>query len=212
MDRLESLERRSLFATVTAAPGGIVRIAGTAGDDHVVVSLYGKSQLVIFDGTTDTYFLKREVKRLTFIGGAGNDSITLGHVQVRAYMEGGDGNDSLSTSDGVMADTLFGGEGNDYLYAGPGNDTLDGGNGGDVELGNAGDDYLECKSELNTDDTVSGGDGVDTVSLRTYPGGTVSTIGLLNPGLQETITDTFYGDIEKFYGSAFDDKVYAYAR
>ncbi|HEX8324168.1 MAG TPA: hypothetical protein VF595_09665 [Tepidisphaeraceae bacterium] len=208
MSRIDPLENRRLFATVVTLPDGLIRITGTSGDDTIDVSLLGRDRFRISDGTTNTDFRKRDVNRISFIGGAGDDFITLGRVPARAYMEGGLGKDSLSASNGDLDDTLVGDDGNDYLYAGPGDDTLNGGNGGDFQIGSDGVDYLETKSEISTDDTVSGGRGNDTVSLQKYPGGTTTTIGLRNPGLQVIITDTCYGDIENLIGSNFDDRVY----
>ena len=213
MDRIEPLEARQLLAgvTITNAGNGLIRVAGTSGNDHVDVAFFGKDQYVVTDGTTTEYFDRSVMTRVTFVGGDGNDLITLGRVPVRAYLEGGLGNDSLSASQSDANDTLIGGEGNDYLFAGPGDDSLDGGNGGDFMIGNLGNDFLQCKSEVNTDDTVSGGKGNDKVSLSTYPGGTTTTIGKRNKGLQLVITDTLYGDVESLDGSSKNDIVYDFS-
>ena len=213
MDRIESLEARKLLAgiAITNAGNGLIRVNGTPGNDSVDVAFFGQDKYVITDGTTTEYFDRSVMTRLTFTGNDGNDLITLGRVPVRAYLDGGDGNDSLSASQADANDTLLGGEGGDYLFAGPGDDSLDGGNGGDFMIGNLGQDFLQAKSEVSTDDTVSGGLGRDVVSLSTYPGGTTTTIGKRNKGLQLVITDTLYGDVESLIGSSKNDIVYDFS-
>lgn len=216
MQPIESLEARRLLAGVTITfsadkAGGLIRIAGTDGADSVDVSLLGRNMFRVSDGIVTKSFNRSDVKRLTFIGGAGNDRITLGRVGLTAYLDGGRGNDSLSASVLTANDTLVGGDGNDYCFAGPGNDRLDGNNGGDFLIGHIGDDYLETRSEIDTDDTVSGGKGNDTVSLSTYTQGTTTTLGLRNDGLQLIITDTCYGDIENVIGSGRNDVIYDYS-
>jgi len=65
---------------------------------------------------------------LDAVGGAGNDTITLGYSSGR--LDGGDGNDTLTASSGN--DTLLGGAGDDVLFGGGGNDLIDGGEGNDT--------------------------------------------------------------------------------
>ncbi|MGN6626700.1 MAG: calcium-binding protein [Tepidisphaeraceae bacterium] len=205
METWESLEYRKLMA-VSLSANGILSITGTSGDDSYSVSLYNRSQLQVGDGGRNQIFDGAKVRRISFAGLGGNDLITLGHVHVRAFLNGGSGDDSLSAAVGDAADTLVGGDGNDYLFGGGGNDSLDGGNGGDSMIGGAGDDYFEVRSELNTDDTVLGAGGTDTVSLATYTTGTTEIIGLLNPGVH-VVTDTIYGDVERILGSAQPDHI-----
>jgi serralysin len=108
------------------------------------------------------------------LGGAGNDTITVGQDAVVAA---GDGNDTVTANgDGAIVDagkgndvlhggagsqSLSGGDGNDSLYGGTGNDSLYGGKGNDVLYGNSGNDTLYGNSG---DDKLYGGPGKDTLS------------------------------------------------
>jgi Ca2+-binding RTX toxin-like protein len=210
MQNLESLERRQLLAGVTVVlspdKGGILRIAGTSGDDSVQVALKGKLQFTVSDGTQTLTYDRAAVKKLTFIGGDGNDAISLGRVPLKFYGEGGNGNDSLSASNGDSPDTLFGNAGNDYLYAGPGTDNLDGGTGPDLMFGSDGDDVIAALSDASHDDTISGGLGSDTVTFGQYTAGVKVRVGVLNaPSL--SVHDVLVGDIEIVNGSMFADRI-----
>ena len=162
---------------------------------------------MIDSGVVKLTFDLNAVRSVTFDGQAGDDVITLGRLAYKSLLVGGDGNDSLSASDGRRSDTLMGGDGNDYLFGGAGNDTLDGGNGGDLMLGGLGDDTIFVKSEITTDDTASGGEGSDTISLANYDQGTTSVIGVFNANKQR-VTDAIAGDIEVFVGGRFPDVIF----
>lgn len=210
MQTIESLEARQLLAGVTITvgadkAGGIIRIAGTSGDDSIQVALKGKTQFSITVGAQTLFYDRTAIKRLTFIGGDGNDSISLGRVPLKFYAEGGNGNDSLSASNGDSSDTLFGNAGDDYLYAGPGRDTLDGGTGGDVMFGADGNDTIYALSEPSTDDTISGGEGRgDTVLFSQYAKGVRIRVGVTNAPVL-SINDVVLGDVEILYGSGRAD-------
>jgi len=83
------------------------------------------------------------------VGGAGNDRLS-----------GGDNGDQLSGGSGV--NVLRGGAGDDALQAGGEGDTLVGGSGADTIAGGAGDDDISAADGVA--DTISCGDGFDTVS------------------------------------------------
>ena len=87
----------------------------------------------------------------TLVGNAGNDRLF-----------GGRGNDAMSG--GIGNDVLFGEDGSDTLLGGDGNDALRGGLGIDVLLGEGGNDFIS--GDQSTTDTVSGGDGDDTIIAR----------------------------------------------
>ncbi len=94
-------------------------------------------------------------------------------------LNGGEGNDTLIGSIGndvfngqAGADSILGGTGNDALFGGAGIDTLDGqagddtldGQGGDdVLLGGDGDDTFTLGSGAGGQDSVDGGDGLNTI-------------------------------------------------
>lgn len=127
--------------------------------------------------------------------GSGNDVITSGSGDDTVYagegnnrVDAGDNNDSVET--GVGNDTVFGGEGNDYLWdlggnnniqMGAGNDAVylgswdgismvDGMGNNSIDLG-AGNDLLAMDAkELEVADTITGGEGIDTMELYNSTG------------------------------------------
>ena len=99
---------------------------------------------------------------------AGDDRVDSGLANDIIY--GDIGNDTLLGNGGD--DYLFGNEGDDYLDGGDGNDIVIGGAGNDTLSGGLGKDYLlgnEGNDSLliYSDDTASGGPGVDTFFLDT---------------------------------------------
>lgn len=109
-------------------------------------------------------FAAADVRRIVFLGGAGNDTfINDTAIDVLAVggegddiLTGGEGSDVLYGNDG--ADTLNGRGGRDELFGGLGNDQIFGGYGADWLYGEEGDDNLEGGSG---DDTLRGGFGND---------------------------------------------------
>jgi Ca2+-binding RTX toxin-like protein len=106
--------------------------------------------------------------------------------------------------DGIYADFsanlgvvgLSGGDRGDVLIGGAADDKL---------LGQAGDDMLEGGAG---GDYYAGGDGVDTVSFAHSAAGVVVSKdgqGTYNQG--DALGDTYY-DVERFQGSAFDDRFF----
>jgi Ca2+-binding RTX toxin-like protein len=152
LDRLE--DRCTPTATLV---GTTLTIAGTAGNDNVLVSrlrVAGVDTIRVREvagtTTTRTDFAASSVTAIDFDGAAGNDRL-VSLVSLATTADGGEGNDFLSTAGG--ADTLNGGPGNDALHGGRGGDTINGDDGNDVLV--AGLDR-----EVNT---LTGGLGRDTL-------------------------------------------------
>lgn len=146
--------------------------AGTATFSGITETFTGIEQFYLGDGDD------------TFVGSAGDDFV-YGNAGVD-NLSGGDGNDTFIGGDGN--DYLKGGDGIDALYGDAGNDTLLGGAGGDDLWGGDGDDYLEggegrdyIYAGAGNDviavtswgdeayDSISGGDGIDTLLIGSLP-------------------------------------------
>jgi hypothetical protein len=97
----------------------------------------------------------------TVTGSNGNDTITCAAGTTVTTINGNGGNDTITTSNGLDS-TINGGDGNDTITSGAGNDTINGGLGGDTISGSAGDDNLVGPSNDGLQDSLDGGDGVDT--------------------------------------------------
>ena len=170
IDRLES---RMLLSSVTLEDG-VLTIDGTDGPDTVVVRPHdsGKTLKVNDDGVFH-FFKSKEVDRIVFRGGAGDDSF-----RVRDYR---------AEIDAVVWAT--GGAGNDVLGGGAGDDSLVGGAGEDVISGGAGDNFISGGADGDTlvgregKDTIYGGGGVDAISTG---GGK----GIHLSGAEDDIVDT----------------------
>lgn len=120
-------------------------------------------------------------------------TVTLGDMNDSAWM-----GTRRSAQDPQVQVTLSGGEGNDFLLGGPladqvvggaGNDRIDGWEGADTLAGEGGDDTFEmaeCSESpcLPTvgDDTVSGGDGIDTSTYVRDTGVAVTMDGVDDDG------------------------------
>ena len=165
---------------------GIERILGSDHDDYVFGSEAGVEVAL----------------------GAGNDafdnadSVTQG-VDV---VDGGDGNDLIVTGSGD--DILRGGAGDDYLWGQNGVDTMEGGAGNDLLIGSEGADAMDGGAGF---DTVDYGDrlaGVtalfDAAGATTFGGG----FGGMTGGQGGDALGDTYTSIERFVGTAFDDRVY----
>jgi len=128
-----------------AVVNGVLTIAGTLGNDTIVVVPQGKqaaqstSVKVLLNGKSLGSFTG--VNSLAVYGVDGNDNIQLpGALKVPAMLDGGAGNDRLKGAAGN--DLLLGGAGNDSLNGHTGNDVLIGGLGADQLLGGPGEDIL----------------------------------------------------------------------
>ena len=99
------------------------------------------------------------------IGGAGDDTITLGAADVALGEQGNDtitGNSQLNViSGGLGKDEIDGGAEQDYLFGDAGNDTVRGGADTDFVYGGGGNDLLEGNDGT---DYLRGGAGKDRMS------------------------------------------------
>jgi Ca2+-binding RTX toxin-like protein len=131
-------------------------------------------QEVVFNGGggNDNANAESTNVKLTFLGGAGNDT-ALG-ARGADNLRGGDGDDILQGRDGddrIIGDNgndqITGDRGNDFIGGNFGNDDLSGGDGDDQLIGNHGDDILNAGNGNDFlyggvgDDDFTGGDGND---------------------------------------------------
>jgi Ca2+-binding RTX toxin-like protein len=104
----------------------------------------------------------------TLVGGNGNDTLFGGNDNSVDVLSGDAGNDKLFTFNGN--DTLNGGTGNDLLSSNLGADKLNGGDGDDVLTGGSNSILYRGTGTAPLyaeNDTISGGNGVDTVTYHT---------------------------------------------
>ena len=158
-----------------------------------------------------------DVENLT---GSDHDDILAGDHRANT-INGGRGNDKLyggPAGDDSNTDTLNGGSGDDMLFGGMGADTLNGGRGDDMLFGGAGVDAVNGDAgddmiyvhfvpgqTAATADTVSGGEGNDTVSFARWvdeENDTVVTLTL--PDTTAADNPNYFG-IENIIGSDEDD-------
>jgi Ca2+-binding RTX toxin-like protein len=212
--------------TLKSSRGGFVKADGGAGRDRIsLTSLSGWGTLYGGFGEDFLYGSAGGIDQL--YGGNDSDMIagSAGSQDSADRIYGGDGADSLSGGQGddsIYGDTgddqggefalayqyvgqraafgLYGGAGNDLLDGGSGHDHLDGGIGNDTLYGGIGD----------YDDTLYGGDGIDTLSGEAgddslYGGDGGGTLwGLAGIDIMVGGTggaDTFYGGTESDYVS-----------
>lgn len=144
--------------TIALASDSALKTLTIAGNESIVVSSSGGSTLLnsvdaskatSHVGTTG---LTLSALAATVTGGSGNDTLN-----------GAAGNDSITGNAGD--DVLTGGAGNDVLTGGDGNDTMiSGGIGNDRFDGGAGNDrFVFAAGELSAADTVTGGEGTNTL-------------------------------------------------
>jgi VCBS repeat-containing protein len=129
------------------------------------------------------------VEHLSFLGGAGNDTVS-GRTDgsYRDELSGGYGNDLLRGYGGN--DYLDGEQGNDNLYGGDGNDALYGGAGADILNGEEGDDEL---SGGDGNDILNAGSGIDRLI------GEAGNDTLNAPSLPSSIaTAVYYGEKSEY--------------
>jgi hypothetical protein len=169
---VEQLEARRLLS-VTLLEGGIVRVMGTEGNDHVVISREpgnpANYAVVVNGELTPVPVNLVNQFQVNVLGGDDLVEITqaFGPVLVGRLINAGDGNDTVIGTDGDDIihggpgdDLLVGGAGNDWIFGEDGNDTLRGGEGFDYIDGGEGDDWIH--GGMNGD-TLLGGPGNDTI-------------------------------------------------
>ena len=204
---IEVLEARSFMDASASLIGGVWRVAGTSGNDVIVIQVDpadgGNYQAIVNGNTIDTRSASL-VRSLRVVTGDGDDS-----VQV---------NLSAGPNGGAKPALIYGGKGNDVLVGGPGNDRIFGGPGSDALNGNGGSDILRGEAG---DDTLTGGDGNDqlfgSVGSDTLMGG--GNRNRLHPGIgkdwvygsykTDTLTldksDVMLGDQEQSRLDSLDD-------
>lgn len=151
-----SLTVISTSGTVVDVPlSGIsdILVTGTDGDDSVTL-----------DASLTTL-----IGSVTFNGGDGNDSFDTSAVNILTSFLGGAGNDTLTG--GAGRDLFQGGEGDDRAIGGAGNDVLNGNGGMDSLFGGDGDDRLLGGRDA---DLLDGGNGSDVVNGQSGTGDTVA--------------------------------------
>jgi Ca2+-binding RTX toxin-like protein len=133
-------------AVTDSVSNGVLKIAGTSGDDTISVKSNGVKVKVKADGVALTPILLADLVGVSVKGKGGDDVITIEpSVLLPSTLSGGGGNDSLAGGGGdnvIIAgngnDTLVGGAGMNLLVPGnfqtysatsPGNDDLEGGSG-----------------------------------------------------------------------------------
>jgi uncharacterized delta-60 repeat protein len=161
--------------------GGVLRVTGTPGADHIVVRRRADGvEVVGLPGRFDPGLFSRvEINSL-----AGDDRVDASGLSVPVTVDAGDGDDvvlggagSDSLSGGGGRDTVFGGRGGDTIVGGEGNDYINPGPGSDRVFGGAGNDQIYSRD--GAADTIDGGEGFDrcVTDLTDVVGGVE---GLLN--------------------------------
>ena len=145
------------------------RLCGEAGNDTLLGST-GRDQFIGGAGNDTADYSQRLDDLVITLDGKPNDGTpTVGTTKgegdnVMSDVEvviGGSGDDSITGS--AKRDILRGGAGDDTLVGNDGDDLLVGGDGADVIRGGLGDDTIMV-IDLNSTDTVDGGDGFDSVA------------------------------------------------
>lgn len=194
----EVLENRRVLASIYLNPvSGELFISGGYGDDVGALVASGDQVEASISGAASQTFNASDVTSVTFIGDAGNDTLTNNTTIVSSFF-GGDGNDTLTggSNDDVInggsgSDTLIGNDGNDRLIGSFGDDDIFGGEGDDTIFGSADENtiYGDAGNDIifggNDVDTIFGGDGIDQIYglagddiLSAGDGGVAGTAGI----------------------------------
>jgi hypothetical protein len=162
----EGLEDRQLFAGISLS-GNVLTITGnSSGYNKLGVNYNSAGQLVAqFNNTTKTYSAS-SVSSIKINGGSSADYLYITSATIkRGTFVGGGGNDTVWAGNGN--DTIYGEAGNDYLNGRGGNDVIYGGDGSDRIDGGAGTDTTNSGNPTSTT-TPQSPDGV-TVTDPTKP-------------------------------------------
>ncbi len=176
-DKISFGEGVNLPATILGGDGNDLisggdrsnRLCGEAGNDTLVGST-GRDQFIGGLGTDTADYSQRLDDLVISLDGKPNDGTpTVGQTKGEGdnvmpdveVVVGGSGDDSITGS--PKRDILRGGPGDDTLVGNDGDDLLVGGDGADLIKGGLGDDTIMA-IDLNSTDTVDGGDGFDSVA------------------------------------------------
>ena len=139
---VEDLETRRLLSV--SIVDGVMRIAGTKGDDTISVDLVadtaGSVTTVDFNGRVRLYTIPPHgqlPRRIVVRGGRGDDTVTVSPLHYAGLrpvlIAGGAGNDVLTITNGLSLARIDGGSGDDVITAFSGRgDRLSGGSGNDL--------------------------------------------------------------------------------
>src|SRR3954470_12307198 len=131
--------------SVAKLSSGLLTVTGTAGNDNIYINFAPGSKIAVYDNNKAiASFSASAVKKIQIDCLAGNDTASMGFINVPATVNGGVGDDVLGGASGPNKiyggdgrDRLVGGASADLLDAGAGDDQLSGGNGNDSLLGGA---------------------------------------------------------------------------
>lgn len=155
---LENLEGRRLMSGVTATlTSGVLTVQGTPNNDVISVSVSGSNINVDDTNVLVNSFATSSVQSVVVLGGAGNDSITIGAGVPPANVNGGAG-----------ADTIVANNGHDSIQGGKGPDNLSVNGAHNQVAGDKGSDILDAKGH---DNFLSGGPGMDLLIDQTSGSG-----------------------------------------
>jgi len=156
-----------VLASIFLNASGELFISGGSGNDvGALVATSGNQVEASITGADSQTFNANDIARVTFIGNAGNDTLT-NNTNIVSSFFGGNGNDTLTG--GSNDDTINGGFGSDTIEGRDGNDQLIGSFGDDEISGGRGNDRIFGSADENTiygdegDDIIFGGDDVDTI-------------------------------------------------
>ena len=147
---------------------GVLTIAGTTGDDTIVLGLAAGRPDVLQVDVGDArkhpfHFKRKHIDRIYVDARDGNDAVSIDEANgiftdtIAATLDGGDGND-----------TLAGGSGSELLLGSGGDDSIDGNRGADTALMGAGDDTF-IWDPGDGSDIVEGQDGNDRMVFNGAP-------------------------------------------
>lgn len=228
---IESLEDRRLMAADVNLLNGVLTIQGDSQNDWIEVdSVYENYAFYIGGGGYDVkakgdHFLKiklghmnrgtgkviettvgnfgtKEVDKIVFYGGAGNDYF-FNNTHIVSHQYGQSGNDHLHGGSGAdllngggHSDYLYGKEGADELLGGWGDDQLQGGDGNDILTGNWGNDIIQ------------GNNGFDEISEFVWGDAQLTNQSLTDQIYSWSSTDTLVSiETAKLMGSWLDNVI-----
>lgn len=182
----------NLDVDLVGVDGDLTLTGGTAANAMETITLNSLS-----DGEIDTLTTTNmNTTKLVFTGsGALNlKNITDTGTTIKTYDASASTGNITVTGDNATSNTITGGAGNDTLEGAAGSDVVTGGAGNDQITGGAGNDHLDggagddtiVLSAVTVDDTVSGGEGTDVLSLAAAVGYTAT----LNSGVGITGFET----------------------